>query len=74
MKRLDGWKKVFFSLGDRTSLLLSFFQIPMVVAERIERLMCDVWGVNGRWDHLVSWSLSENQCFLTSQPPWFHMH
>ena len=68
---LDGWKKVFLSLGARITLIqsslshilnyfLSLFKIPVSIALKIEKLQRDfLWsGVGkGKKDHLIRWDV-----------------
>ena len=70
-RRLDGWKKVFLSLGSRITIIqscllripsyfLSLFKIPTSIALRIEKLQRDfLWSGfgEGKRDHLVSWDI-----------------
>ena len=53
LRRLDGWKKIFLSLGHRITLIRSylshvsnciFFEIPTLVALKIEKLQSDFFG------------------------------
>ena len=67
-RRLDGWKKVVLSLGERITLIqyclshipsyfLSLFKVPISIALRIEKLQRDfLWlgSGEGKRDHLVN--------------------
>ena len=70
-RRLDGWKKVVLSLGERITLIqyclshipsyfLSLFKVPISIALRIEKLQRDfLWlgSGEGKRDHLVNWDM-----------------
>ena len=54
-KRLDGWRRAYFSLGGRLTLVqaclfsipiyyLSLFKIPVGVAKRVEKMMRTFFG------------------------------
>lgn len=70
-KRLDSWKRAYFSFGARITLLqsclanlpiyfLTLFRIPRGVARDFEKIMRGfLWsGVDGgKRDHLVKWAM-----------------
>ena len=70
-KRLDGWKKVLLSLGERITLIqsclthipsyfLSLFRIPTSIASKIEKLQRDLlWsGIrDSKRSHLINWKV-----------------
>ena len=71
VRRLDGWKKAFLSLGGRITLIqsclshipsyfLSLFRIPVSVAKRLKKLQRDfLWSGagEGKKDHLLRWEV-----------------
>ncbi|RVW93876.1 Transposon TX1 uncharacterized 149 kDa protein [Vitis vinifera] len=71
LRRLDGWKKAFLSLGGRITLIqfclshipsyfLSLFKIPVSIASKIEKMQRDfLWSGagKGKKDHLIRWEV-----------------
>ena len=71
LRRLDGWKKAFLSLGGRItsiqsclshipSYFLSLFKIPSSMASKIEKMQRDfIWSGagEGKKDHLIRWDV-----------------
>ena len=71
LRRLDGWKNTFLSLGGRITLIqsslshipsyfLSLFKIPVSIALKIEKLQRDfLWSKaeEKKKDHLIRWDV-----------------